>query len=149
MKIMVMPIDLEIGGSEISAIDLAAAVQKHGHDVVVIGRPGPLNEVARRAGLRVVNVPITRRVRPNPLNSRAISRAIRREKPDLIHVYEALSCTEAFFGVRLWRSARVPLVATLYGMNIDGFMPRAVPMIAGTLDIQVELAETRDPAAVY
>ena len=43
MKIMVMPIDLEIGGSEINAIDLAAAVHRHGHDVVVIGRHGPLD----------------------------------------------------------------------------------------------------------
>jgi len=149
MKIMVMPIGFDIGGSEINAVDLAAAVQERGHDVVVIGGPGPLDEVARRAGLRVVPVPMARRGRPNPLNARAISKAVRREKPDLVHVYEALSCTEAFYGVRLWRGARVPLVATLYGMNVDGFMPRAVPMIAGTRDIQVELAETRDPGAVY
>lgn len=149
MKIMVMPIGFEIGGSEINAIDLAAAVQELGHEVVVIGRPGPLGERARSAGLRVISVPITRRGRPNPLNSRAIGRAIRREKPDLVHVYEALSCIEAFFGVRLWRSAKVPLVATLYGMNVDGFLPRAVPMIAGTRDVQVELAATRDPASVH
>jgi glycosyltransferase involved in cell wall biosynthesis len=149
MKIMVMPIGFDIGGSEINAIDLAAAVRERGHDVVVIGRPGPLDEVARQTGLRVVNLPMTRRGRPSPLNSRAISRAIRQEKPDLVHVYEALSCTEAFFGVNVRRGARVPLVATLYGMNVDGFMPRAVPMIAGTRDIQVELAQTRDPAAVH
>lgn len=149
MKIMVMPIDLEIGGSEINALDLAAAVQGRGHEVVVIGRSGPLTGVAERAGLRVVPVPIARRARPNPLSSRAIRRAIRAEKPDLVHVYEALSCTEAFFGVGFRRARRVPLVATLYGMNVDEFMPRSVPMIAGTRDLELELAGNRDPDAVF
>lgn len=149
MKIMVMPIDMEIGGSEINALDLAIEVHHRGHEVVVIGRPGPLTEVAERAGVRVLAVPIARRARPNPLSSRAIRDAIRTEMPDLVHVYEAHSCTEAFFSVGFGRGRRVPLVATLYGMNVDEFMPRAVPMIAGTYDLQLELATSRDPGTVF
>ena len=47
MKVLVCPCSLQLGGSEINAVDLAAAVQQRGHEAVVFGRPGPLAERAR------------------------------------------------------------------------------------------------------
>ena len=41
MRILVYPHDLGIGGSQLNAIELAAAVQRLGHEVIVYGRPGP------------------------------------------------------------------------------------------------------------
>lgn len=147
MKLIVMPIGLQIGGSEINAIELAASVAGRGHDVAVLARPGPLTEMVNRLGLRMIDASIATRGRPHPSSARAIREVVRAEKPDLLHTYEALTCTEAFFGAGF--RDRVPVIATLYGMNVDGFLPRAVPVVAGTVEVEESLLERRARERVF
>ena len=54
-----------IGGSQLNAIELAAAVQRLGHEVLVFGRPGPLNQRIEELGLEFVPSPKPHR-RPTP-----------------------------------------------------------------------------------
>ena len=49
MKVLVYPHDLQIGGSQINAIDLAAEVAEHGHEAVVYAIDGPLRDGRRRS----------------------------------------------------------------------------------------------------
>ncbi|MFL6127520.1 MAG: glycosyltransferase family 4 protein [Mycobacteriales bacterium] len=147
MKVLVLPCSLQIGGSEINAVDLAAAVQQRGHDAVLFGRPGPLRERARHLGVRVVDARTPERLRPSPLAALELRTVVRRERPDLVHVYEGYSCTEAFYGVGFRR--RTPLVGTLYTMSVDSFVPTAFPVIAGTAELHADLLRGRRADAVF
>jgi len=44
MKILVLPNEVGLGGSQLNAIELGAAVRDLGHEVVVLGEPGVLVE---------------------------------------------------------------------------------------------------------
>jgi glycosyltransferase involved in cell wall biosynthesis len=147
VKVLVCPCSLQLGGSEINAVDLAAAVQQRGHEAVVFGRPGPLAERARDLGLRVVFANTSLRLRPSPLAARELRDVVRRERPDIVHAYEGYTCTEAFYAVGLRR--RTALVGTLYTMSVDGFIPRTFPAVAGTAALEAELLRERPPAAVF
>jgi L-malate glycosyltransferase len=148
VKLLVLPCTLQLGGSEINAVDLAAKVQQRGHDVVVFGRPGPLGDRARDMGLRVVYSGTPERLRPSPLAAWELRDVVRRERPDIVHAYEGYSCTEAFYASGGLRK-RTPLLGTLYTMSVDSFVPKAFPAIAGTAALHAELLLDRPPHAVF
>ena len=65
MRILVYPHDLGVGGSQLNALDLAAAVRARGHEVLVHGTPGPLVDRVHELGLEFVEAaPIGRRPSP-------------------------------------------------------------------------------------
>ena len=87
MKIIVYPHDLGIGGSQLNAIELAAAVRDLGHDLVVFGRPGALNERIDDLGLEFVAAPEPGK-RPSPTVARALRTLADARGADIIHGYE-------------------------------------------------------------
>src|SRR5664280_1738233 len=101
MRVLVHPIDLEIGGSEINAIDLAAAVRDRGHDVIVYSRPGPLRDLVFERKLRHIEAHFPARPRPSPVAVWELRKIVREEQIDLVHAYEGYSFVEAFYGARL------------------------------------------------
>jgi L-malate glycosyltransferase len=147
VKILVLPCGMQIGGSEINAIDLAAEVQRCGHEAVVLGPPGPMAEIARRKQVRVLTATASPRLRPSPSIAAEIRAVVMRERPDIVHAYESYTCTEAYYGMGLRR--RVPLVGTLYAMSVDRYVPLGFPMIAGTAELHRQLLETRPREAVF
>lgn len=60
---------------------------KKEYEVICICSPGPEHEEARKQGLRTIELPIARRIAPRQdLKSLwALYRALRREKPDMVH----------------------------------------------------------------
>jgi L-malate glycosyltransferase len=60
VRVVVYPHMLEIGGSQLNAIELAAAVRDLGHDVLVFGQPGPLADRVRDLELELVTAPAPR-----------------------------------------------------------------------------------------
>lgn len=68
MKILVYPHTMEIGGSQLNAVQLAGAVRDRGHDVIVMSEPGPLVERVHDMRLPHIEIPLRRR-RPSPLSS--------------------------------------------------------------------------------
>jgi hypothetical protein len=65
MKIIVYAHAMEIGGSQLNAIEIGAAVQRIGHEVILVAEPGPLAHTAARLGLEHCVIPEQRR-RPSP-----------------------------------------------------------------------------------
>lgn len=130
MRLLVAPHDLGIGGSQINAIDLAAAAADAGHDVLVYGRPGPLVERIESHGLEFVPA---RRLRYRPAPSRIVQleRLARRRRLDLIHAYEWPPCLDAYFGAHL--AGGVPLLCTVLSMSLSPYVPRSVPLVMGTV----------------
>lgn len=146
MRVLVCPHDMELGGSSINAIDLAAAVRELGHETFVIARPGPLADLVEAKGLPLTTVDVPTRPRPSPRAIRAIHAAARRYRVDLVHTYEFWPCVEGFFATA--GSARPPVVGTIMTMGLAHYLPRSMPLTLGYRDLLDE-ARTQQRAAVH
>lgn len=129
VRILVYPHELCIGGSQINAIDLAAATRDRGHEVLVYAVRGPLEDYIAAKRLHYVRA---HRFRYRPAFSHVTQLAalVRRNNVDLVHAYEWPSCLNAFLGANLFLG--VPLVCTVLGMSVMPVVPRSVPLIMGT-----------------
>lgn len=132
MRIIVYPHDLAVGGSQINAIDLAAAVRDLGHDVFVYGIPGPLAGHIADRGLPFIAAPAMQ-YRPAPQRIVHLQATSRRERIDVIHGYEWPPCLDAYFGAHL--IGRVGLTCTVLSMAVSPLVPRSVPLLMGTEDL--------------
>ena len=133
MKVAVVPVSLEIGGTEVNALELAAATMRLGHDVVVISRPGPMQKVAEGLGLRVRLVDFPLSGRPRPKSVQLLRRSLREERPDIVHAYEERIAVEAFYAVGV--VGDTPIVMTEYCMRAHFMTPRSIPVVAGTAEV--------------
>ena len=146
MKVLVYPNDIAIiGGSQINAIDLAAAVSDAGHEVVMYGIEGILARYIEEKGLRFI--PARRlRYRPAPSRIAQLMTIARRERVDLIHAYEWPACLDAYFGAHL--VGGVPLLCTVLSMEVPPLIPDSVPLVLGTEELADEARRTRANVSV-
>lgn len=145
MRLLVAPHDLGIGGSQINAIDLAAAAAEAGHEAIVYGRPGPLVERIEAHGLEFVAArPL--RYRPAPSRIAQLASLARRRRIDLIHAYEWPPCLDAYYGAHL--VGGVPLLCTVLSMSVSPYVPPSVPLVMGTVALAEE-AERDHRAPVW
>jgi glycosyltransferase involved in cell wall biosynthesis len=130
MKILVFAHRLEVGGTQQNAIELTAALRDlHGHEVVLFATPGPMVKLAEQKGLRFLPAPDAR-FHPSSARMRALRDAVRRERPDLLHVWDWWQCVDAYYAVHLLM--RVPMVVTDMMMNLTRLLPKALPTTFGT-----------------
>jgi glycosyltransferase involved in cell wall biosynthesis len=133
MKILIFAHQLEVGGTQVCAIQLAAALRDlHGHDVVLFATPGPAVKLAEQNGLRYLPAPDAL-VHPSPARMRALREAVRREKPDLIHVWDWFQCLDAYYIEHLLM--RVPVLVTDMMMHLTRVLPKALPTTFGTPEL--------------
>ena len=145
LRILVYPHDMAMGGSQLNAIELAAAVRDLGHTVAVVGDDGPLVRLVHDLGLRHIPVPAARR-RPSPAVARDLRRLVRAEGVDIVHGYEWPPGLEAYAAVSpLHRSAAV---CTVMSMAVAPFLPASLPLVVGTRAIQEKVAAGR-PGPVH
>ncbi len=140
LRILVYPHDLSIGGSQINAIDLAAAAVGAGHEAIVYGIPGPLVDHIAMRGLRFIAArPL--RYRPAPSRIAQLASIVRRERIDIVHAYEWSTCLDAYYGAA-WLLG-TPLVCTVLSMGVPPYIPASVPLVMGTEELGAEARETR------
>ena len=132
MRVVVYPHRLEIGGSQINAIELAGAVRDLGHEVIVFGQRGALVERLAEKRLEFVPGP-TPRGRPSPKVMRALRRLVDERRVDVVHGYEWTTALEAYWGPRARMG--VPAVATVMSMAVAPFLPLDMPLVVGTEQI--------------
>lgn len=145
MRLLVAPHDLEIGGSQINAIDLAAEVAGAGHEVIVYARPGPLVDYVESRGLELSPArPL--RYRPAPSRIAQLAVLARRRRLDLIHAYEWPPCLDAYYGTHLLGG--VPLLCTVLSMSVSPYVPPSIPLMMGT-EALAEEARSRHRAPVW
>ncbi len=132
MKILVYPHDLKMGGSQLNAIEIGAAIRQRGHEVLVFGRPGPLVEHIKQLGLEFVECPKIRR-RPSPAAVRALRHQVRQRGIDVLHGYEWPPSLECYLAAR--RMPGTAMVSTVMSMAVAPFIPAHVPLAVGTRQI--------------
>lgn len=143
MRIIVYPHAMEIGGSQLNALQLAGAVRDRGHEVIVVAEPGPLVDVVRRLGLEHVPIPARRR-RPSLAVAGLLTKLVRERSVDIVHGYEWPPAVEAFYGPRL--RLGTPVLATILSSSVVPFLPRAIPLLVGTEQLQHSAREAGYPS---
>lgn len=148
-KVLVQVNSLQLGGTQLNALDLALAVREHGFDSVIQGpdrslpgRGASLVDVAAERGVSVQTYPLQRSV----LAGGALEFAARaaRHSPDLVHVYGTWAGERsAYWGPCLL--GRRPLVHTVYEMVVSPQVHRHTTLIVGTGYLVDELAERPGP----
>jgi phosphatidylinositol alpha-mannosyltransferase len=137
--VLVYPHSMGIGGSQLNAIEIAAAIRDLGHHVAVVSRTGVLVEAVRRLGL--CHIPLDPRARrlPSPRAAAHLTLLARCHGMDVVHGYEWPPTVETFAGPRL--RLGLPVVSTVMSMAVAPFLPHTVPLIVGTEDIRRRAVE--------
>lgn len=132
MKILVYPHDMNMGGSQLNAIELAAQVKKLGHEVIVFGHDGVLRERVAELGLEFVEAPRAR-VRPTPSIVGALRRLVEEREIDIIHGYEWPPALEMALALGYKNHSKA--VSTVLSMSVAPFIPKHIPLLVGTEQI--------------
>lgn len=132
MKILVYPHDLNMGGSQTNAIELAAAVSRLGHECIVFGRRGTLCERVEELGLEFIESPDPGH-RPSPRVATVLRDIARARGIDIIHGYEWPPGLEAAMAAEGLPDTAA--VCTVMSMAVAPFLPRSLPLVVGTQQI--------------
>ena len=140
MKILVYPHAMELGGSQLIAIELAAAVRDLGHQVAIIGEDGPLSRRVEELGLERMAIPAQRR-RPSPAVAKQLRALVRQYDIDIIHGYEWPPALDAVAAV--FPNERAVAICTIMSMAVAPFLPGNMPLIVGTEALRQHTARKR------
>ncbi|WDF34223.1 glycosyltransferase [Arthrobacter agilis] len=128
-----------MGGSQLNAVELAAAAARQGHDVLVYAPDGILAHLVDEAGLERI-----RAVRSDRFSSNAVLRltgVVKQRGIDLVHAYEWAPCVEAAFGAGLRRNT--PVLMSVMAMEVPQFLPTHLPITVGTPALAAEEGRRR------
>lgn len=132
LRVLVYPHDLHIGGSQINAIEIAARLNRLGHECILFGRPGPLVEMATGLGLEFIASPDPGR-RPSWRVAKVLASLVQQRSVDVVHGYEWPPALEAWMATQ--RPRRAVAVGTVMSMAVAPFIPRTMPLVVGTEQI--------------
>ena len=91
-----------------------------------------MGAVLEQRGLRFLPAPDSP-YHPSIARMRALRDAVRREKPDLLHVWDWPQCLDAYYGEHLIQ--RVPMVVSHMSMEHDSLLPLGLPTTFGTPEL--------------
>jgi|SRR5579883_1068425 glycosyltransferase involved in cell wall biosynthesis len=137
MRIVVCSHRLEIGGSQTNAIDLAWALASRGHEVTLFASDGPARDLVKKRELDLVMAP-ERAGTVSVASAVALCRLVRMRQPDLVHAYEWPQCLDAFYGPHLFLGT--PIVFSILSMTVPRWLPKQIPLVVGTSQLEHELA---------
>jgi glycosyltransferase involved in cell wall biosynthesis len=120
---------MELGGSQLNAIQLAKSIKERGHHVGIASHPGPLVTVVKELGLKHHELPL-KGMQPSPAVAQSLIQIVRQQDIDLIHAYEWPPILESYYGTSLVH--RTPVVGTIMSMSVASFLPRSLPLTVGT-----------------
>lgn len=131
MKILIYPHDMNMGGSQLNAIELASAVKQLGHEVIIAGQRGSLCEKVAELGLEFIELPTPGR-RPSLSVIKALKRIIVQHDIEFVHGYEWPPSLEAELACL---NSPATAVSTVLSMSVAPFIPTSMPLLVGTEQI--------------
>lgn len=141
MRILICLHTMEVGGSQINAIELAGRMAGLGHEAVVYGPRGDLLPMVAELGLDWEEAP-EKGPRLSLRSMGRLRRIVRERGVDLIHAYEWAPTMDAAFGPHLVDG--VPVVTTVLSPEVPDFVPTAFPMVVGVVEL-LEQERARRP----
>jgi glycosyltransferase involved in cell wall biosynthesis len=141
VRILICLHDLQMGGSQINALELGAVAKKHGHEVIVYAPTGLLRPFLDELDLEFVAAPRLRSVL-SPFAIGRLTRLAHDRRVDLIHTYEWAPSIQAAFGPHVrWNT---PTVMTVLSMDVPHFLPAHLPLIVGTRELAARTSAHRN-----
>ena len=144
LRVLVAVHQLDLGGSQMNAVDLASGIADRGHQVAVAGPDGPLVEVLRERGVPHLHIELDDMAHAAP-SYRRLTEVTRAFRPDLVHAYELTPSLLTYFGPH--RSG-VPMTMTINSMSIPDFMPGSAPLQVCNPVIAAAVRRRRGPLGV-
>lgn len=150
MRILTCLATLEVGGSQINAIEIAASVSRLGHEVLIYGPPGDLVDMVRSLGIEYIEAPTALAENSSPKTWRDrlsirvaydLWNVARRRRVDLVHTYEFTPIMDAIFGAHLLHGT--PIVMTVLSMYLQHWVPPHLPVIVGTQEMAANARRSR------
>ena len=132
MNILIYPHLMEIGGSQLNAIELANGLAKAGHEVILFAPTGELMSSVHGFGLECVEAPVGGSW-PSMRNMRLLNDVVRQRRIDVVHGFEWGPSVELLFGPH--RTLGTPLVTTVLSMSVPHLLPTHEIMIVGTTEL--------------
>lgn len=132
MRIVVYPHDMELGGSQMNAVELAGQYSRDGHEVTVFSPPGVLVERVHQLGLRS-EIIVPRRMYPSPGTAWQLRQLLALRRIEAVHAFEWPPILTAWAAAGSRRGTAV--LGTIMSMSVAPLIPRDVPITAGTGDI--------------
>lgn len=133
MRVLVALSSLDLGGSMLSAIELAGSVQEQlGWEMVVYAPPGPAGKVVAERGLRYVEAPAggsTWSMR----HYRHLRTTVAVEQPDIVHAWDWQVLLRSYYGMYL---RGVPVIGSCTAMSVPALLPWALPISFVTAEIR-------------
>ena len=112
MKILMVTMQLDIGGAETHIVELAKQLKKQGHDIAIISNGGVYVSEIEQAGIRHYKAPLHRRKLGDMWAARAqLKKVIRHEAPDVVHAHARIP---AFLCGTLVKGTKFPFVTTAH-----------------------------------
>jgi glycosyltransferase involved in cell wall biosynthesis len=139
MRILVFPASLDLGGSQLNAIEISGKVRDRGHDVMMFGPDGPLRETIEGLDLPFIAAPPRPKLRPSPSVMHALNTAVSDNRIDVVHGYEWPPIMEAVYGPHLRHGTAV--TGTVMSMGVAPFIPRRLRLAVGTEQIAQSLSD--------
>lgn len=141
MKVLVVAHRMELGGTQVNAIDLANKIRTRTDiEVVFAATPGPAGELARASGLPIRALPEASR-HPSRARVSALAQLAKEVRPDLVHVWDWPQCFDAYPGLHLGRG--LPILCTQMSMVVPRFIPRHLATTFGTVELAQQAARMR------
>ncbi len=135
---------LEVGGSQIVAIELAASIARMGYEVLIYGPQGDLVDMIRDLGLEFIEAPAQMTKNRRELSvgvALDVWRVARRRRIDLIHTYEFSPIMDAMYGAHLLRGT--PIVMSVLSVFSAHWVPTHPPLIHCTAEMVAEARRSR------
>lgn len=132
MKSLVYVHSMELGGSQLNAVEIAAELHRTGNPSIVFGPDGELRARVEELGVPFIESPDPGR-RPSPRIVRLLRELCADEQVDVLHGYEWPPILEADLASR--GGPRTPVVGTVMSMSVAPFIPRTVTLVVGTEQI--------------
>lgn len=140
LRILVYPHAMEVGGSQLNAIEIGGALRARGHEVCVYSDDGPLLQLLGR--LCLPRVPARHgRFRPSLLRALHLAVVAAGGRFDVIHAYEWPPAVEAYLATAFTR--RRVSVVTVMSMAVAPFLPSSMTLVVGTERIRRHTAARR------
>lgn len=140
MRILVWPAMMEIGGSQLNAIELAARVQSHGHDVVIYGPDGTLVPLLAGYGLEYVRATGTAGFSRTDVTT--VRRLVQERGIQVAHAYESWPAVN--LAAVAATTPGLALVTTVMSMSVPAELPRYSDLIVGFAALRAEQEQLRE-----